>query len=126
MATRKKVNESTFKVGDILVGTGGYNRTYTKWYKVVRTTACKVIVDELPVSYPTKYGPNTPGDICMPVLDGHVDPSCPYYFGDFGLDVSVGGLVYETKYGPDYVKLPGDYGMHLHHWDGKPGWVNCD
>lgn len=125
MATRKKVNESAFKVGDILVGTGGYNRTYTKWYKVVRTTACKVIVDELPVSYPTEYGSNTPGDICMPVLDGRVDPSCPYCFRDCGLDVNVGGLVYESKYG-EYVKLPGDYGMHLHHWDGKPGWVNCD
>lgn len=125
MIAKKRVNESTFKTGDILVGTGGYNCTYTKWYKVVRTTACKVIVDELPVSYPTKYGPNTPGDICMPVIDGCVDSSCPYYFGARGLESNVGGLVYGTEFG-DFVKLPGTYGMHLHHWNGKPGWVNCD
>lgn len=122
---RIKVSESSFKVGDILVGTGGYNRTYTKWYKIVRASKSKVVVSELPVSYPTRYGSNTPGDICMPVIDGRVDPSCPYTFGTCGLDKDVSCFIYGGKYG-QYAKTPGTYGMLLSLWDGKPGWVNCD
>ena len=125
MWTKKQVKDSSFKVGDILVGTGGYNMTYTKWYKVTRVTKCKVFVDEFPISYQTEYGPNTPGSYCMPVIDGIVDESCPYYFGSRGIESNVGGLVYESERA-EYVKLPGTYGMLLSHWTGKPGWVNCD
>lgn len=119
------VDGSGFKVGDVLVGTSYWGRTTTRWYKVVRTTKCKVVVSELPTSYQTAYGPNTPGSYCMPVMDGIVDKSCPYYFGDRGLESDVMAIVRQSQYG-NYVKLPGTYGMCLYHWDGKPGWVNCD
>lgn len=125
MWNKIETKDSVFKVGDILVGTGGYNMTYTKWYKVKRMTKHKVVLDELPVSYPTKYGPNTPGDICMPVIDGVLYESCPYYFGARGLDVDTSGFVWRSER-KDYVKLPGDYGMLLSLWDGQPGWVNFD
>lgn len=118
------VKDSDFKVGDILVGSNHWGHTYTVWYKIVRTTKCKVVLTELPVSYETAYGPNTTGSECMPVIDGIVDSSCPHYFGNRGLEHSVSAFVRESSYGK-YVKLPGDYGIHLHHWDGKPGWVNC-
>lgn len=125
MSKRKDVSESNFKVGDVLVGTTGYNRTITKWYKITKVTKSKVTVDELPVSYPTQYGSNTPGDICMPVIDGQVDPKCPFYFGDYGLDKDVSCFVYDSPY-QEFVKTPGDYGIRLRQWDGAPGWVNCD
>ena len=121
-----RVKDTDFKVGDVLVGTGGYNMTYTKWYKIVRTTDCKVFLDEYPVSYPTKYGPNTPGDICMPVIDGKVDERCPFYFGRMGEESNVSGTIRQYRDGEHYIKLKGTYGMCLRHWDGKPGWVNCD
>ena len=120
------VKETDFKVGDILMGTGGYNRTYTEWYKIVRTTKCKVFMVELPISYETEYGPNTFGSHCMPVIDDKVDETCPYYFGSFGSDKEVSGIVRKYRDGEPYVKLPGTYGMTLRHWNGKPGWVNCD
>ena len=113
-----------FKTGDILVSTWGYNRTITTWYKVIRTTKCKVVMHELPTSYPTVYRSNTPGDSCMPVIDGNVDPAYPYV--GFIPSGEVSGTVKINYRGEEYVKLPGKYGNILYHWDGKPGWVNCD
>lgn len=120
-----RVKDTDFKVGDVLVGTGGYNMTYTKWYKIVRVTDCKVILNEYPISYQTEYGPNTPGSFCMPVIDGVVDESCPYYFGARGIESNVKAGIEEWN-NKHYVKLPGRYGMSLSHWNGSPGWVNCD
>lgn len=124
MREKIEVKDSGIKVGDILVGTSGWNRTITTWYKVVRTTKCKVVLDELPTSYPTEYGSNTPGSICMPVVDGVIDKSCPFVF-NYRTEKGVSAFVYKTGYGIK-VKLPGDYGASLHPWDGAPGWVNCD
>ena len=117
-------NQHGFKTGDILVATWGYNRTITSWYKVIRTTRCKVIMHQLPVSYPTRYMSNTPGDYCMPVIDGKVDPAYP--FVGYKSDEEVRGTSSQFRDGKPYVKLPGRYGQVLYHWDGKPGWVNCD
>ena len=124
--TQIQVKDSGFNVGDVVVGVGGYNMTYTEWYKIVRVTKCKVFLKEYPVSYATPYGPNTPGSHCMPEIDGVVDESCPYYFGSRELsDKEVSGIIRQWN-GKHYIKLPGTYGMSLNHWDGRPGWVNCD
>lgn len=122
--TTNKTTDHSFKEGDILVSTWGYNRTVTTWYKVVRTTKCKVIVHELPTSYPTGYMSNTPGDYCMPVIDGKVDPAYPYV--GYEPEEEETGTAKRFSDGKEYVKLPGRYGHILYHWDGKPGWVNCD
>lgn len=112
-----------FKAGDILVSTWGYNRTITTWYKVIRTTRCKVFMEELPTAYPTPYMSNTPGDFCMPVVDGQIPQGYP--FVGYTPDGVVSGRA--GNFGDrEYVRLPGRYGQFLYRWGGGPGWVNSD
>lgn len=149
---KRTMEESGFKVGDILWGKTYMYRTMTYWYEIIKVTNKQLTLKRLNVSYPTKYMSNTPGSECYPVLivreneavypEYIIDKRFPYHGNliqydldkafisrvrsvDIPHDTSEPEVFGEWEY---YAKLIGDrYAPFLSLWDGEtPGWVNCD
>lgn len=142
--------DTDFKIGDIVVGSTHWYRTMTFWYKIIDIAPKTITLEKLPTSYPTQYMSNTPGDECVPVLkygNGYyVNPRFPYWINEGDAEIVKANPYKIRRYELHHLKngktkkvIPKDskwefrldirgdkYAPALSHWDGKPGWVNCD
>jgi hypothetical protein len=143
-------DDTDFKIGDIVSGTTYMYRNQTFWYKIIKMTPKQIELEELPVSYPTEYMSNTPGDECVPVLkfgsEYYVNPRFPYWVKDRRPEIIKARPYKVRRYEIHHLKngktkkvIPKnskwEFRMRimgnrwlpsLSHWDEKPGWVNCD
>lgn len=100
------------RVGDILTGTWGYNRTITEWFVIKRKTAKRVVVHKLTRRMGGQPGDGMGGWTTCPDLPPKEDPK----------DKDIQGMV---RAGNNWITIS-DYPKSLYVWDGRYGWENMD
>lgn len=100
------------RVGDILTGTWGYNRTITEWFIIKRKTAKRVVVHKLTRRMGGQPGDGMGGWTTCPDLPPKEDPK----------DKDIQGMV---RAGNNWITIS-DYPKSLYVWDGRYGWENMD